>query len=75
MRHRQFGVRIGGSKRSIIMADDLVRAGVQVFDIGVADETTGFGDGVGRNSGHFSDPAVEFFGGVALQRRAGERER
>ena len=51
------GVGIVDRKGRVIMADDLVRAGVEILDIVVADEAARFFDHVLRQSGHVRRPS------------------
>ena len=55
------------------MADDLVVAGAQILDIGVADEAALARHHVFRQSGHLRDARVEGMRRIAAQRRAGQR--
>ena len=55
------------------MADDLVVAGTQIFDEGVADEAFFPGDDILRQSSHLRHARVKRMRRIAVERRAGQR--
>src|ERR1700729_2871550 len=58
-RHRRFRIGMVGWKGRVIMTDDLMGGGIEIFDGFAADEAMCFGEPIRRYSGHIGDVCIK----------------
>src|SRR5690349_24872116 len=70
---RDWSSDVCSSDLRIVAADDLALSRLRMLEISVADESARFCHGLFRNTGHLGDARIKILGGLALQRRSGQR--